>query len=57
MRSPTMWYVLPAKAQSDQSLCKSLEYSLTVRLLTKHLLEFLSLTGDCIDSSEYVIIL
>ena len=43
MRFPTMWYVRPAKlraacayAQSDQSLCKSLEYSMSVQLLTEH---------------------
>ena len=39
-------------AQSDQSLCYSLEYSMTVKLLTKHHLEFLSLTGGCTGSSE-----
>ena len=32
-----------AYAQSDQSLCKSLEYSMTVKLLIEHHLEFLSL--------------
>ena len=31
-----------AYAQSDQSLCKSLEYSIIVKLLTEHHLEFLS---------------
>ena len=31
--------------QSDQSHCKSLEYSMTVKLLTKQHLEFLSLKG------------
>ena len=43
MRFPTMWYVRPAKAQTssayvqtDQSLCSSLEYSMTVKLLTEH---------------------
>ena len=41
-----------ACAQSDQSLCLSLEYSLTVKLLTKHNLEFLSLKGGCTSSSE-----
>ena len=41
-----------AYAQSDQSLCYSLEYSLSVKLLTEHHLEFLSLKGDCTDSSE-----
>ena len=30
---------------SDQSLCKSLKYSMNVKLLTKHHLEFLSLIG------------
>ena len=46
MRFPTMWHVRPTKAQiaqSDQSLCKSLKYSITVKLLTEHHLEFLSL--------------
>ena len=33
-----------AYAQSDQSLCSSLEYSIIVKLLTEHHLEFLSLT-------------
>ena len=36
-----------AYAQSDQSLCKSLEYSMIVKLLTEHYLEFLSLKGGC----------
>ena len=36
-----------AFAQSDQNLCKSLEHSMTVRLLIKHHLEFLSLKGGC----------
>ena len=31
----------------DQSLCKSLEYSMTVKLLTEHHFEFLSLKGGC----------
>ena len=39
-------------AQSDQSLCLSLEYHLTVKLLTEHHLRFLSLKGGLIDSSE-----
>ena len=34
-----------AYAQSDQSLCLSLEYSTIVKLLTEHHLEFLSLKG------------
>ena len=38
-------YVRPAKAQT-----RILEYSMTVKLLTEHNLEFLCLKGDCIDS-------
>ena len=58
MRFPTMWYVQPAKAQtcaymqSDQSLSKSLEYSMTLKLLTEHHLELLSLKEGCTGSSE-----
>ena len=41
-----------SKAQtSDQSLCLSLEYSMTVKLLTEQHLRFLSLTGGCTASS------
>ena len=59
MRFPTMWYVRPTKpqitcayAQSDQSLCQSLEYSMTVKLLAEHHLECLSLKGGGRGSSE-----
>ena len=38
MRFPTTWYVRPAKAQTSL-----LEYSMTVKLLTEHNLEFLGL--------------
>ena len=41
-----------AYAQSDQSLCLSLEYSMSVKLLTEHNLECLSLIEDCTGSSE-----
>ena len=41
-----------AYAQSDQSLCWWLEYSMTVKLLTEYHFEFLSLTGGSKDSSE-----
>ena len=41
-------------AQSDQSLCLSLEDSLSVKLLTEHYLEFLSLKGGCTGSSVSV---
>ena len=39
-------------AQSGQSLCLSLEYSMSVKLLTEHHLEFLSLKGGCTGSFE-----
>ena len=55
MRFPTMWYVGPAKPQISlrgQSLYWSLEYSMIVKLLTEHHLEFLSLKGGCRGSSE-----
>ena len=40
-----------AYAQSDQSLCLSLEYSMTLKLLTKHYFEFLILPGGSMSSS------
>ena len=47
MRFPTMWYVRPAKAQTSLRIravwsepCWSIEYSMTVKLLTEHHLEF-----------------
>ena len=45
-----------AYAQSDQTLCKSLEYSMSVKLLTVHHLEFLSLKGGCTGSSESTLV-
>ena len=41
-------------AQSDQSLCLSLKYSMTVKhkQLTEHHLEFICLKGGCTGSSE-----
>ena len=65
MRFPTMWYHMCNQqslrsacsyAQSDQSLCLSLEYSMTVKLLTEHHLEFLSLKGGCTGSSESTLV-
>ena len=41
-----------AYAQSDQSLCLSLEYPMSVKLLTEHHFEFLSLKRGCRGSSE-----
>ena len=59
MRFPTMWYVRQqslrsacAYAQSDQSLCLSLEYTMSVEQLAEHNLEFLGLKGGCKGSSE-----
>ena len=43
-------------AQSDQSLCKSLEYSMSGWLLTEHHLEFLRLKGGCAGSSESTLV-
>ena len=43
-------------AQSDQSLCLSLAYSMNVKLLTEHHLEFLSLKGGCTGSSESTLV-
>ena len=45
-----------AYTQSDQSLCSPLEYSMTVRLLTEHYLEYLSLKGGCTGSSESTLV-
>ena len=45
-----------AYAQSDQSLCKSLEDSMTNKLLPKHHFEFLSLKGGCTGSSESTLV-
>ena len=42
--------------QSDQSLCLSLEYSMTVNLLTEDNLESQSLKGGCIGSSESTLV-
>ena len=36
-----------ASARSDQSLCKSLAYSVSVKLLTEHHLELLRLKVGC----------
>ena len=54
-----MWFVQPANAQtslhiqqSDQSLGYLPEYSMTLRLLTEHHLEFLSLKGSYTGSFE-----
>ena len=39
-------------AQSDQNLCKSLEYSMNVQLLVEQHLKFISLKGACKGWSE-----
>ena len=43
-------------AQSDQSLCLSLVYYMTVRLLTDHHLEVQSLKGGCTGLSESTLV-
>ena len=45
-----------AYAQSDQSLCLSLEYYMTVKLLTEYHLEFLGSKGGCTGSSESTLV-
>ena len=40
------------RSLNDQNLCWGLEYSMTLRLLTEHYLEFLSLKGGCTGSSK-----
>ena len=45
-----------AYAQSDQSLCLSLEFSMSVKLLTEHHLEFLSLKRGCTGLSESTLV-
>ena len=48
MKFPTMLYVRLAKPRS----CWTLEYSMSVKLLTEHHLEFLNLKGGCTGLSE-----
>ena len=45
-----------AYAQSDQSLCLSLYYSVSVKPLTEYHLEVLSLKGGCTGSSESILV-
>ena len=45
-----------AYAQSDQSLCQSLRYFETVKLLTEHNLDLLSLKEGCTGSSESTLV-
>ena len=63
MRFLTMWYVPPqrlrpacAYAQTDQGLCLSLSYSMSVKLLAELHFEFLSLKGGCTGSSEATLV-
>ena len=58
MRFPRIWYVRPAcaYAQTYQSLCWSLKYSMTVKLLTEPHLRFLSLKGGRTGSSESTLV-
>ena len=42
--------------QSDQSFCLSLEYLISVQLLTEHHLEFLSIKGGCTGSSQSTLV-
>ena len=42
-----------AYGQSDQSICLSVEYYMSVKLLNKHHLEFLRITGGCTGVRVY----
>ena len=53
MRVPTMWYLRPAK---PWSLCLSLEYSMSVKLLTEHHLRLSTLKVGCTGSSESTLV-
>ena len=59
MRFPTTRYVRLAKPQIRLRirLCQSLEYFITVNILTEHHLEFLSLKEDCIGLSESTLVI
>ena len=50
---PTMWYV----HRRSQSHCLSLEYSMSVKLLTEHHVEFLSIKEGCTDSFESALVI
>ena len=63
MRFPAIWHVRPAKAQTSLRIptvrsehLPSLEYSMSVKRLTEHLLEVLSLKGGCTCSSESTLV-
>ena len=45
-----------AYAQSDQSLCLSFEYSMSLELLTEHHLEILCLKGGGTEASESTLV-
>ena len=63
MRFPTIWYVRPAKPQISLCVSHSLIRAfasrlniMSVKLLTEHHLEYLSLKGDCTGSSESILV-
>ena len=45
-----------ATKQTNKTKNKSLEYAMTVKLLAKHHLEFLSLKGGCTSSYESTLV-
>ena len=45
-----------AYAESDQSLCLSVEFSMSVKLLAEYHLEFISSKGGCTGSSESILV-
>ena len=56
---PTMWYVRDHLAHTHnliRTFASRFEYSMTVKLLSEHHLEFLSLIGGCTGSSESTLV-
>ena len=52
MRFPTMWDVRPAKAQIRLCIPFASRLIMTVKLLTEHHFDCVSLNGACTGSSE-----
>ena len=50
MRFPTIAYVRP------ECLCKSIQYSVSVKLLTEQHLQFLRLKGGCTGSYDSILV-
>ena len=55
-RVKVYFYIYEPWHEIDQSLCKSLEYSMSFKLLPENHLELLSLIGGCTGSSESTLV-